>query len=119
MLELREDMVQGDWQEQWERVLIGLARVEQIYWGRAGGSAEAVYDLYSFFLNAFHLRDWLVETTSLTLQQVDGEIDTSTALQACVDFANRVKHFKLDPKRTPRDRSTDGHHAAECSGPAG
>jgi len=33
--------------------------VEQIYNGRESGSAEAVYDLHSFLLNAYHLRDWL------------------------------------------------------------
>jgi hypothetical protein len=55
--------VLGGWEEQWKRVLVGFGRLEAIYQGREGGSVEAVYDLYSFFLPAFHLRDWLARWT--------------------------------------------------------
>jgi len=82
-------------------MLLGLGRVEQIYQGRAGGSAEAVYDLHSFFLNAYHLRDWLATdpATALTRKAIDAWIQASTELRICGDFANRAKHVVLS--RTP------------------
>jgi len=89
-----------EWQEQWDRVLLGLRRVEQIYAGREGGSAEAVYDLYSFFLHAYHLRDWLAAdpATGLSSTAIDAAIQASTVLGICGDFANRVKHVVLTRK---------------------
>jgi hypothetical protein len=50
---------QKQWQKQWQRVELGLWRVEAIYEGRQGDSADALYDVYSFFLNCHELRDWL------------------------------------------------------------
>jgi hypothetical protein len=93
------------WLEQWERVFLGLDRLRRIYSGREGGSANAVYDLHSFFLNAYHLRDWIAEdgSTGIGLPQIDAAIRASTELSVCADFANRLKHVvltrhRLDPQ---------------------
>jgi hypothetical protein len=91
-----------DWSEQWKRVLIGLERLEAIYSGRPDGSDEAVYDLYSFFLNCSHLRDWLAAdpTSGLSGASIKHSIARSTELGVCIDFANRRKH--VDLTQTPR-----------------
>src|SRR5215218_11073707 len=57
--EVRERDPWWQWQKQWKRVEIGLQRLVAIYEGRQHDSADASYDLYAFFLNCHHLRDWL------------------------------------------------------------
>jgi hypothetical protein len=73
-----------------------LVRGDRIYRGIEGGSAEAVYDLYSFFLNAYHFRDWLIGADGLEDEKIKQAMRRSKALSVCRDFAMGVKHFKLD-----------------------
>jgi len=88
-------------QEQWKRVEIGLGRVEQVYAGRSGGSDEALYDLYSFFLNCYQLRDWLRADpkSGMSDDEVDAVIRNCVPLRVCADLANRTKH--VEPLRSP------------------
>ncbi len=92
--------MQGTWQEQWERVQIGLRRVEEIYKGRpeTAGSPEAVYDLYAFFMNALHLRDWLANDPHVPADwgKVTAAMRGSDPLRICEDFAIATKHLKVD-----------------------
>jgi hypothetical protein len=89
------------WQEQWGRVEIGLARVKNIYDGREGPSSEALYDLYSFFLNAHHLPEWLVDdsTSKVTKAETDALVDQSGELSVCAAMGDRLKHRKLTSKK--------------------
>lgn len=92
-------VLDDDWTGQWKRVEIGLERVKAIYAGRdSGGSAEAVYDLYSFFVNCSHLADWLTKPQPPALnwsKVVKPHIKASPPLRTCRDLANRTKHFGL------------------------
>ena len=88
-----------DWKEQWRRVEIGLRRVQNLYAGvQQGSSEDAMYDLYAFFLNCWHFRDWLTSPEPPTLayeKSVKPRIKTSKPLRVCGDVANRTKHFRL------------------------
>ena len=98
------------WSEQWERVQLGQDRIRRIYDGIEDSSAEARYDLYSFFLNAYHLKDWLAKdhSASVSKRKVEKLVKATPVLALCGDLANRVKHSSLDPKRTPKiDLNTD------------
>jgi hypothetical protein len=73
------------------------ARVEAIYEGRHGDSADALYDLYSFFLNCHELRDWLAadKVSGMSRKKATKVIKGSTYLRVCADLANRTKHAEL------------------------
>jgi hypothetical protein len=50
----------AQWQEQWHRVGRMLIRVNTAYIGSPqGGTEEIKDDIYSFFQNVHHLKDWL------------------------------------------------------------
>jgi hypothetical protein len=95
--EVRDRDPWWQWQKQWQRVEIGLRRVEAIYAGREGHSVDALYDLYAFFLNCHHLREWLAAdkvggTSRRTATRV---IKGSPYLRACADLVSRTKHAEL------------------------
>lgn len=95
--EVRERDPWWQWQKQWQRVELGLRRVEAIYEGRQGDSADALYDLYSFFLNCHELRDWLAadKVSGMSRRKATKVIKRSTYLRVCADLANRTKHAEL------------------------
>lgn len=96
------------WSEQWERVQIGLNRIERIYAGGVDSSAEARYDMHSFFLNAYHLKDWLADPLAkVAKREVERLVKDSTELSICADLANRMKHFALTSKHPKIDNNTD------------
>ena len=86
-----------DWKDQWGRVLIGLTRVRTLYAGAESiSSAEAVYELYAFFLNCWHLRDWLMKGGTPIPEcekVVQSHVHNSQWLQICRELANRTKHY--------------------------
>src|SRR6266542_220946 len=92
--------MRGQWHEQWERVQIGFRRVEAMYKGRREpeGSPEAVYDLYAFFMNALHLRDWLANDPHVPADwdKVTTAMRGEAPLRICEDFAIATKHLKVD-----------------------
>ena len=101
--------VMAEWREQWERVLRMLARVQTVYDGRTeGGTADAKDDVYSFFQNVHHLRDWLWNdtTSGLKKRQINAVIKRSTKLRICGDLCNGSKHSKLDQQPWTGDPGT-------------
>jgi hypothetical protein len=95
--EVRERDPWWQWQKQWQRVEIGLRRVEAIYEGRHGDSVDALYDVYSFFLNCHELRDWLAadQVSGMSRKKATKVIKGSIYLRVCADLANRTKHAEL------------------------
>jgi hypothetical protein len=95
--EVRERDPWWQWQKQWQRVEIGLRRVEAIYEGRPGESIDALYDLYSFFLNCHDLRDWLAadKVSGMSRKKATKVIKRSPYLRVCADLANRRTDAEL------------------------
>lgn len=113
--EVREFDPWWQWQKQWQRVEIGLRRVDAIYDGRQVDSADALYDLLSFFLNCHHLRDWLAadKLSRMSRKKVTKVIKRSRHLSVCADLTNRTKHAVLtrcsvDSDTSPARQNTDG-----------
>lgn len=98
---VRREVREGDpwwqWQKQWRRVEIGLRRVVAIYEEQPGDSDHALYDLYSFFLNCHHLREWLAadKVSGMSWKKATRVIKESTHLRVCADLANRTKDVAL------------------------
>lgn len=84
--------------EQFNRVLRFLARIQ----GEERNAVDYDDDLWSFFQNVWHLKDWVRNDPSIPKDVRDRVVDSaesSEVLQVCADLANRSKHFKLTNKR--------------------
>jgi len=57
--------------------------------------------IYAFFMNCYHLRDWLIKSGHSERVVVDVYIRNSDALRWCRDICNGMKHYRLDPDKTP------------------
>jgi hypothetical protein len=94
----------GTWSEQWQRVQIGLHRIEQLTNGRdpSEGTAGASFDVYGFFLNCYHLSDWITHDDTLSDSAREGAKDYAhhnLVLKVCADITNRTKHGLLSTWR--------------------
>lgn len=95
----------GSWSDQWDRVQLGLARIEAVYAGRPEpeGTAGASYDVFTFFVNCHHLVDWIASDAKLTRstqRNARALVSKSNELKMCADLANRSKHCALTRART-------------------
>jgi hypothetical protein len=82
------------WESQFKRVIRALKKVEQ---PNSDKDAE-LDDLYSFFQNCWHLRDWIRNDGSLPQDIRDAIIiaaEHTESLKFCADLANGSKHLKL------------------------
>lgn len=95
------------WKEQWERVNRYYDRFRKINEGLEGHGEPSDYyfdDMLAFFLNCFHLRDWLKKDNfqSTKIRKTpDKYVEDTLCLAICADLANAVKHMKLDGKKFP------------------
>jgi hypothetical protein len=81
-------------QEQFARVKRYLARIED----RNRYPIDYEDDLWSFFQNCWHLKDWLKNDSSVPsviTQKVENDLKNCSSLMICADLANRSKHLKL------------------------
>ncbi|MCH8895788.1 MAG: hypothetical protein IH927_05950 [Proteobacteria bacterium] len=90
------------YREQLERVRRFLVRVQNEDRDSIG------YDdyLWAFFQNAWHLKDWIKNDSSISTksrERIRKAAEASDELQVCADLANRSKHFKLTNKRRDAD----------------
>lgn len=66
---------------------------------------ECLDEIYAFFINCYHLKDWIKNSRPDLDQGVKNLFDKKSGkecLQICADFANGLKHlelnnFKIDP----------------------
>jgi hypothetical protein len=99
--------------EQLNRVERWYKRFEEIDSGTIHNRPSEYYqdDVYSFFQNCHHLKDWIKNDTNVTLpnkgQVVEDHVSGNDDLKLCADICNGTKHLKLiDPKtRKPKSRT--------------
>ncbi len=101
----------GSWSDQWDRVRLGLDRVEAVSEGRPEpeGTAGASYDVFAFFINCYHLMDWIENDAELprsVSRKARPYVRASNDLKTCADLANRSKHSALRKKVWTGDPST-------------
>jgi hypothetical protein len=66
----------------------------------ASTPAEQSDFLYAFFENAFHLRDWLLDTGGASKAALGRLFEDHVEMKLCRDLANAHKHFSLrDPSQ--------------------
>jgi hypothetical protein len=66
-------------------------------------SDNYVDDIYAFFLNCYHLKDWIKDdgTVATNIQEaVETHINSNRALKLCADICNSLKHLHLKSSRS-------------------
>lgn len=66
-------------------------------------------DLWSFFQNAWHLKDWIDNDETISdekTKQILKRAHESKILLICADLANRTKHLNLRPKGGDADMTS-------------
>jgi hypothetical protein len=97
----------AEWNEQWDRVNRMLQRVQKISVAQTHGArddANDTDDLYSFFQNVYHFKDWLKNdpASGLTSRDVEDVINHCRELRISADLCNGSKHLTFRSDRPPR-----------------
>jgi hypothetical protein len=86
------------WESQFARATRALRKIERPR-RRNGPNLD---DLYSFFQNCWHLKDWIKNDDSIPADvraAILHEAEIIESLRFCADLANRSKHHKLTRER--------------------
>jgi hypothetical protein len=70
-------------------------------------------EIYAFFLNCYHLKDWIKCDSAVPVkdqQAVEDHITANRSLRLCADICNASKHLKLETKK-------DGTHGRSNENP--
>ena len=102
------------WEEQWKRVGRWFERFEATAKGRVHDRESEAYqdEVYAFFQNCFHLKDWLKndEASRTAAGDVEQLIKKSPPLSLCADLANGSKHLTLDKLRVDAATKIGARH---------
>lgn len=100
------------YQEQLNRVKRLKEDLERFSAATDGNFENAVDAFTSFFIQCYHLRDWLTESRYLR-RDIDAFINKSNSLSLCRDLANKQKHKQI-ALYEPRHSFTEhkGHKAS-------
>lgn len=92
------------YQEQFKRVKRYLLKIDppQSY---HGDQVEYEDNLWSFFQNAWHLKDWIKNDNSIKKIPIEKITSSYNSLKVCADLANRTKHHQLKTKRVDAKHS--------------
>lgn len=89
-----------DWHGQWQRIQRWYDRINprrhnlpDDYMVEA--KALLLDDVFAFFMNCYHLRDWLIESGAKARSEVDDYIAGNDALALAKDICNGMKHCRL------------------------
>ena len=93
--------------EQFDRVKRWYQRFVTIDEGRQHSLPSDNYqdEVYAFFLNCYHLKDWIKNDESIGVAEAEVEdfINNNNDLKLCGDICNNNKHLTLDsPPERPR-----------------
>ena len=97
--------------EQLERVRRFLVRFEALGTGVEHTQHSGNYedDVYSFFQNCYHLKDWIKnDPYCANWSDVEAMINGSQYLQICADLCNAQKHLSLTRSRSSQSPQFDG-----------
>lgn len=95
-----------DWSDQWERVERWKARLDVIREALPGdgpAKTSALDDVYAFFMNCFHLGDWVWRSGAKTKDEVRDFIKNDPDMRLCPNVCTGLKHFRVKPAQALAD----------------
>src|SRR5437868_2214185 len=103
------------WKQQWNRVQRWLSRFRETNDGRAHDRDSDYYqdEAYAFFLNCYHLKDWLVHdpaSAGLCRGDVDRFIAGSINMKICSGLCLGSKHLRILYPQHGEDPNTEIGH---------
>ena len=98
-------------QEQFKRAKRWYERFKNINNGMKHDKSSENYEdeMYAFFMNCYHLKDWIRNDPAATsvANNVENYINNNLDLKLCADLCNSLKHFYLNeniyPPRSKED----------------
>lgn len=95
---------QHTYREQFDRVTRWYQRFTEIDSGRVHNKTSDFYEdeIYAFFLNCYHLKDWIKNdpTVGAAATMVEDFISSNKNLSLCVDICNGLQHLVLVSSRS-------------------
>lgn len=93
--------------EQFERVKRWYKRFEEINLGTQENRSSDDYEdiVYAFFMNCYHLGDWIINSTSLKENDINIFVSSHKEMQICRSLCFGSKH--LIDKKTPFGRQPE------------
>ena len=111
---LQKEQTMPSYSEQMERLKRSYSRLVQIDKGRKHDMHSENYrdELYTFFLNCHHLKDWLKNDSSFQAdgRAVEDYINNNDDLKICADICNGHKHFSLNNPRSTQSPTVGGQN---------
>jgi hypothetical protein len=100
-----DNSTMASWHEQYDRMKRWYDRFAAIAQGRDHDvpSDNYVDEIYAFFMNCYHLKDWLKSDTSLSAavrNAVEAHVSAQRPLCLCADICNALKHVALTTTRS-------------------
>jgi hypothetical protein len=107
----------SSWREQYDRTVRWLDRFTELSVGRRHVTASDNYidDVYAFFQNCYHLKDWIKNDPALPQDirdEVERYINQTRELSICADLCNALKHLSLSNSRSRENPSFGNKHYA-------
>lgn len=90
------------YEEQYERVKRWYKRFFDITFGKIHDINSEYYqdEVYAFFINCYHLKDWIINDSSIKInnkkQKIEDFINDNECMSLCADICNGLKHLELD-----------------------
>lgn len=87
-------ILNGGYNEQFQRVKRYLEKIKN----QDRATVEYSDDIWAFFQNCWHLKDWIKNDPNLPISvkdNVEQEVKNYNSLMICADLANRSKHREL------------------------
>ena len=103
--------VSSGYREQYEGTKRYFKRLTDLKSGIAHVSDSQVYtdDLYAFFQNCYHLKDWIRNDAACSAwSDVETHITSNRYLRICADLCNGTKHLALIRRRSPENPAFSG-----------
>ena len=93
------------WRDQYDRTVRWFDRFTELTLGRRHVRASENYidDVYAFFQNCYHLKDWIKNDSTLPFplrEGVEGYITVTRELSLCGDLCNALKHLRISNSRS-------------------
>ena len=102
------------YKEQYERIIRWYKKFEILNQGTLHDKDSNYYidEIYAFFINCYHLKDWIKNDSQINTDVSDIEtfIRNSQNLSICADICNGLKHLKLNHPKIDPDTTFGGKH---------
>ena len=89
--------------KRWHERLIDIQRslsVKDSLYSKYDDADFEVDTFYAFFMNSYHLKDWLLSSGVVKKKEVEDFINTNLELKICRDLCNGSKHLNLTSPST-------------------